>query len=1114
MNRGFSIRYAALYRALVLCLITVLCLTMIVPAVSMLPANAASLITSITIKPGELIMPVDFSLSAVMSISCTPTDADAHKVAWESDNPLVATVNASGDVKPVGIGSTLIRARATDGSGVVSGDCAVTITPSEGINSTDQQLNLPDSASSRININTYLGWPQNYGDVQVALWPDNKIAVVSFTVDDGLYDDFPVWNEWQDRFGFVTTFIAPTDIDHPLRDFKVDKWQPMIDRGQDVQSHTRFHRSNLPVAEDANTALVLTSAQWIDEFNGSKAKINSLLSGADCKVIGYSYAYGDLDYARQFYIGGRMGVGILNNPDKINYMNTNSISMTPFLALYGFKPNANSAVLEGAFGTLIDESRTYTYWNSSYYAGWLSFHSHGLESNIVTHPELGPNTSVRKIMEIMLNDFIAPNRDKLHVDSYTNISMYGQERDTAEWNVTDRQADRIEFTLTDKMHDKYFTYPLTVKMKLDSTWDRVSATQNGSPVEAKLVKDGSSYYALIKAVPDKGNVVVTKTGTPKVYSNNTKLASLTYTAENGAELPVTGFDTSHNGVRSYTVMLEAGTKYANVYAEKADASAKIERSLSMGRVDTTSGGGSLTVSVTAEDGSVSTYTVNFTVRSYDAITALAISHTGSLIQPVAPEKVSFSVSPTPAEGIDVNSIEWYVNDVKAPGAKGAHFEYTPARTGSYEIYAKSGSAQSQSRTIELTAATAVPDISLIKEDFNSYGVGTAVPIGASTKWNGNFPSGSVIVADDPTLGNVGSALGNGGNITLSTKIDMQEKPIVISGKVRIDAPLGDPRHSISFQLRSNTYTNPFGFGHNGQSTLGGSWGAPSETPGQWASFAAYVAPDLEDITQTTTTAFVGGYLNNKADQYVKRTATIGMAANMTLEDMHFNVIMTFPAGTDKMMYIDDINVYIPNSFTMETSKTDVIYADSPVRINFNHHADLTTLTKDNVSVKTGDTPVEIASITVDKMNFDHFIINFAPGALKDGTTYTVSLDESVLDITGAPVFGTASFNTAGEDVIETLPDSGVTITNVSKASDALKFTFSADITLANSDALGVFIVKYAGGTLAAIDADTADSAGINSISLSVPAASAGEEIYLFAWNQADLSPVIKKVKLL
>jgi hypothetical protein len=64
----------------------------------------------------------------------------------------------------------------------------------------------------------------------------------------------------------------------------------------------------------------------------------------------------------------------------------------------------------------------------------------------------------------------------------------------------------LAFTLADSMNDTLFDYPLTVKVRVDNSWDSCLATQNGRSIATSLVTYAGNKYALVQAVPDRGEV--------------------------------------------------------------------------------------------------------------------------------------------------------------------------------------------------------------------------------------------------------------------------------------------------------------------------------------------------------------------------------------------------------------------------------------------------------------------------------------------------------------------------------------------------------------------------------------------------------------------------------
>ncbi|MBP5559060.1 MAG: Ig-like domain-containing protein [Bacteroidales bacterium] len=122
-------------------------------------------VTGITLSPSGKMLPVgdNFTLTAVVS----PADASVQTVTWSSDNTSAATV-ADGVVTGVSKGVAHITATATDGSGVSSGSCEVTVyvpVSSVTIDQTGTQtlyLHLSNQLSATIN-------PGN-ADVQSVVW--------------------------------------------------------------------------------------------------------------------------------------------------------------------------------------------------------------------------------------------------------------------------------------------------------------------------------------------------------------------------------------------------------------------------------------------------------------------------------------------------------------------------------------------------------------------------------------------------------------------------------------------------------------------------------------------------------------------------------------------------------------------------------------------------------------------------------------------------------------------------------------------------------------------------------------------------------------------------------
>ena len=60
------------------------------------------------------------------------------------------------------------------------------------------------------------------------------------------------------------------------------------------------------------------------------------------------------------------------------------------------------------------------------------------------------------------------------------------------------------------MRDDIYNYPLTVKVRLANNWVSLSSTQNGIEIKSEIIQYNGNNYALIKAVPDNGEILLKK----------------------------------------------------------------------------------------------------------------------------------------------------------------------------------------------------------------------------------------------------------------------------------------------------------------------------------------------------------------------------------------------------------------------------------------------------------------------------------------------------------------------------------------------------------------------------------------------------------------------------
>ena len=339
-------------------------------------------------------------------------------------------------------------------------------------------MNLDPTESQRFTV-TEKSWPTEHGQAEVCLWKQDKLAAFTITIDDNPEMDVNFWKLLNIRFGFNFTWFVITEA--PLDRLNVSDWNPFVELANDGHAIDGHDDKNWINGEEND------SEEYVKRLNTTKDKIDSQMVGTPNKCRTYAYPYGDGSEtdARKMFIAMRGVVGMLNNADKVNYLNVNSISSPSVVA------NPDTYILP-----LIDNTKTL--YTTTYYRGWGSTHFHSLGS-----------TALRNEASAFVQ-YLKNKEDKIWVSTFAEVAAYGQSRDTHELTVTNVTDNDVKFQLTDDMLDSYFDFPLTVKIMVANTWSDVYAVQGTDSIEAQIITHDNKNYVLVNAVPDAGEVVVSR----------------------------------------------------------------------------------------------------------------------------------------------------------------------------------------------------------------------------------------------------------------------------------------------------------------------------------------------------------------------------------------------------------------------------------------------------------------------------------------------------------------------------------------------------------------------------------------------------------------------------
>jgi len=365
-------------------------------------------------------------------------------------------------------------------------------------------FNLKASAEPRFEI-TDKEWPLTIGKANVCLWNDDKLAAFTLTIDDNNEQDIPYWQELQQKYGFPYTWFVITEAN---KKYNVKDWNlfnELVQQGNAVQGHDDRNWYEHPKKGERNTSV----RKYRKRLQATIDVVESHIPNQKCLTYAYPWGEGNDTEVTKKFIAIRDVIGWPNQANQIDFKHVNSVS-SPHI----YKDKASR---DKYFNAILTKSDTVE--GVNYYRGWLSTHFHDIISQ----------EAHQKTVEFL--HYIKERKEQLWIATFPDVAKYAQEYATHSLKIDSLSPSEISFTLTDKMQDEVFNFPLTVKIRVPNTWTVLKTSQKGKAIEGKLMSYNKNKYALVKAIPDGGQVELYGTIDTRILANthtsNLELASLT-----------------------------------------------------------------------------------------------------------------------------------------------------------------------------------------------------------------------------------------------------------------------------------------------------------------------------------------------------------------------------------------------------------------------------------------------------------------------------------------------------------------------------------------------------------------------------------------------------------
>ncbi|HEX2960005.1 MAG TPA: polysaccharide deacetylase family protein [Chitinispirillaceae bacterium] len=309
---------------------------------------------------------------------------------------------------------------------------------------------------------------------EIGTWGNFAKGAVSHT-----FDDWPTSNATQITATGMDAFDAkkiPMTIFVNTDGLSTNNWNSLktaFSHGHEVGSHNQQHNSNSSGVKPSHDAIV-------KNVPGEKAVS---MAYPNCNTPG------DAEVLK-YYVAGRNCNGQINNKTPGNFAQIGAVGVGAGQGNY-----TNDAA---GINAIADQAVTKN--------GWAVCMHHGIGSD--RHSWATTNLDeMKKHLE-----YLDKNRDKIWAETFGNVALYINERDDASLTVKSSTDSKITVSLTDNLPDTIYNYPLTIRRPLPDGWTTASVLQKDKPVVDTIVTVNSKKYVMFNAIPDGGDIVITRDG--------------------------------------------------------------------------------------------------------------------------------------------------------------------------------------------------------------------------------------------------------------------------------------------------------------------------------------------------------------------------------------------------------------------------------------------------------------------------------------------------------------------------------------------------------------------------------------------------------------------------
>jgi len=312
---------------------------------------------------------------------------------------------------------------------------------------------------------------------QVGTWSGFRTAAITYTFDDNLSHQLSIAIPLFNNYGFKATLYTVTSSGWVWP----ANWaglQTAAAQGHEIGNHTVSHPSNW---------CSLSSASQESQYASSQSTINSYIPGNQCLTVAYPYCCANYEsMTATYFIAGRTCSGSIVSSTPSNFYQISSF----ILGSSGINTTAGIIAKHDAAAAA---------------GGWAVYLIHAVDSS-----EGGGYSPLSSTILDESLQYLDANRSTFWVNTFLNVVKYIKERNSVSVTESSSQSNSITLQVTDTLSDTVYNYPVTIRRPLPDGWLAAIVSQDGQEVESSIVEVASVQYVMFDAVPDGGDVVLTK----------------------------------------------------------------------------------------------------------------------------------------------------------------------------------------------------------------------------------------------------------------------------------------------------------------------------------------------------------------------------------------------------------------------------------------------------------------------------------------------------------------------------------------------------------------------------------------------------------------------------